>query len=152
MTLPSGPTGFGPCFRTPGLSDMSCPTIGRHFPHLKLLLLLGGFPLDRGPLSPCLNPDLDNYCNVTGKTGRCSIMRRDLHGRLACMYDTYAASVIAVPPPPHVATTPTPPPVPTKLACVLLQPWPPPAFLVFGQPLSQESPATCLKASRGGGR
>ena len=37
-------------------------------------------------------------------------------------------------------------------AYVPIQPWPPPVFLLFAQPLSQESTAPCLKASRGGGR
>merc|ERR1712236_198412 len=49
MALPSGPTAFEPCFRTHGLPPISCP-------QLQLLLLLGGFPLDRGRLSPCPNP------------------------------------------------------------------------------------------------
>merc|ERR1711888_543611 len=84
MTLPSGPSEFGPCFRTPGLPPISCPTIWQNFQQLKPLLLLGGFPLDRGPLPPCLNPDLNNYCTVTEETGRSSNMRQDLRGRLAC--------------------------------------------------------------------
>ena len=45
-----------------------------------------------------------------------------------------------------------PPPVPIRLACVLLQPWPPPVFMILYQPLSQEPTAPCLKAPRGGGR
>ena len=67
-------------------------------------------------------------------------------------YTSCAVSIIAEPPPPRVAPTPVPPPVPSRLASVPVQPWPPPVFLVCGQPLSQESTATCLKASRGGGR
>ena len=58
-------------------------------------------------------------------------MRQDLSDRLVCMYDTYTASVIAEPPPPHVATTPVPPPASIRLAYVPLQPWPPPVLLVL---------------------
>ena len=115
--------------------------------------------MDRGPLSPCPNRDLDNYCPVTQKTGKSSIMRQDLYDNLVCTYDTHTASVIAEPPPPPVATTPVPtpvpgynsctasiiaepppphvaptsvpPPVPSRLACVPAQPWPPPVFLVL---------------------
>ena len=131
MTLPSGPTEFGPCFRTPGSPPIPCPLIRQNFHRLRPLLLLGGFPLDRGPLSPHLTQDLDDYCPVTQQTGRSTIMQQDFYGRMVCTYDAHAASVIAEPPPPHVATIPVPPPAPIRLAYVLLQPWPPPVLLVL---------------------
>merc|ERR1712215_307709 len=139
--LPSGPTEFGSCFGKPGLPPILCPTIWPMFRQLQPPLILGGFPMDRGPLSPYYRKDIDNYCPVTKKTGQSSIMRQDLYDRLVCMYDDYTASVIAEPPPPYVATTPVPPPVHSRLACVLIQPWPPPEFLVSAQPLSQGSTA-----------
>merc|ERR1711888_69173 len=80
MTLPSGPSEVGPCFRTPGLPPISCPTIWQNFQQLKPLLLLRGFPPDRGPLSPYLTQDRDNNCPVTKKTGQSSIIRQDLPG------------------------------------------------------------------------
>merc|ERR1711888_183776 len=90
LTLPSGPSEFEPCFRTPGLPTISCPP-------LKLLLLLGDFPLDRGRLSPCPNQDLDDHCPVTRHRGQSSILRQDLYDRLLCMYETNTASVNAKP-------------------------------------------------------
>ena len=131
MTLPSGPTEFEPCFRTPGLPPTSCPTIGQNLHQSKPLLMLGSFPLDRGPLSPCLNPDLNNYCPMTKKAGQSSNMRQDLYDSLVYTYDTSTASVTAKPPPPHVAAIPVPPPAPIRLAYVPLQPWPPPVLLVL---------------------
>ena len=93
--------------------------------------MLGSFPLDRGPLSPCLNPGLDNYCPMTKTTGQSSNMRLDLYDSLVYTYDTSTASVTAKPPPPHVAAIPVPPPAPIRLAYVPLQPWPPPVLLVL---------------------
>ena len=119
---------------------------------LQPLLILGGFPMDPGLLSPYYKRGLGNHCHVTKKTGQYFLLQQDLCDNTVRMYDDFAAIIIAEPPPPHVATTPVPPPVPIRLACVLIQPWPPPVFLVFDQPLSQESTAPCLKASRGGGR
>ena len=87
MTLPSGPTEFGPCFKTPGLPPISCPTIGQNFQQLQPLLILGGFPLDRGPLFPCLNQDFGNSCHVTEETRRNFIVREELYDELVRMYD-----------------------------------------------------------------
>ena len=108
--------------------------------------------MDPGLLLPYFKSGIGHHCPVTKETGQNFISQRDLSGKLVRMYDNCAAIVIAEPPPPHVATTHVPPSFPSRLASVLVQPWPPPVFLVFGQPLSQESTATCLKASRGGGR
>ena len=152
MTLPSGPTEFGSCLEKTGLPPILCPTVWQIFHQSQPPLLLGGFPMNHEQLSPCLNQDLGNSCPVTEKTGRSFVLREDLYDKSVCMYDDCAAIMVAEPPPPHVATTPVPPPVPSRLACVPIQPWPPPVFLVFAQPLSQESTAPCLKASRGGGR
>ena len=147
-----GPKEFGSCFGQHGQQPILCSMVWQTLRQLQPPLIMGGFPMGRGPLSPCLHQDLDNCCTVTKKTGRSSLMRQDLPDRLACMYDVCAAIMIAEPPPHPVATTPIPPPVPSRLACVPIQPWPPPVFLVFAQPLSQEYTTTCLKASRGGGR
>ena len=79
MPLPSGPTDFGSCFGKLGLPPILCPTIWPMFRQLQPPLILGGFPMDRGPLSPYYRKDIDNYCPVTKKTGQSFIMRQDLY-------------------------------------------------------------------------
>ena len=184
MTLPIGPTEFGSYFKKPGLPPILCPTIRPKFQQLQPLLILGGFPMDRGPLSPCLNQDFGNYCPVTEKTGQNFILREDLYDELVRMYDDGSPNHIMEGiylHLPHVRVStkflfemdvtlyllkclgsphyrpqkcrvdlPLPQPL-SGHACVPIQPWPPPVFLVFDQPLSQESTAPCLKASRGEG-
>ena len=96
MILPSGPTEFGSYFKKPGLPPISCPTIGPKFQQLQPLLILGGFPMDRGPLSPCLNQDFGNYCPVTEKTRQNFILREDLYDELVRMYDDGSPNHIMV--------------------------------------------------------
>merc|ERR1711888_490424 len=87
---------------------------------------------------------------MTKKTGRSSFMRQALSDSPVCMYNTCTASVIAEPPPPHVAPTPVSSPVTSNLAYVPTQPWPPPVTLV----LSAIKPGVYIPLSEGfqGGR
>ena len=108
----------------------------QNFQQFKQLQLLGGFPLDRGRLSPCPNQDFDKYCPVIKPTRQGPLTRQDLKGKLDCIYDTSTASVNDEPPPPHAATKPiTRIPLPVQseqeVAIPLHQPWPPPVFIIL---------------------
>ena len=123
----SGPTRFWLCYKT-----------GNQFVY--------GAPVDGYPASstsvpggPYQDPHIDSRpTSIPAQSG-------DSHPKAG-----------AKPPPPRVATRPVPPPVLSRLACVTIQPWPPPVptnpgYLIYRQPLSQLSTAHCLKAPRGEG-
>merc|ERR1712215_664889 len=137
---PLQPTPLKANMRLQSLNDNYRPGQTLNFQRFKQLQLLGGFPLDRGRLSPCHNQDLDNYCPVIRTMRQGPLTRQDLKEKFDCIHDTSTASVNDEPPPPHAGTKPiTRIPLSVQseqeVAIPLRQPWPPHVAIVPASPM-----------------